>query len=65
MTNFSIFTDAQLAAAEARHAVDFEEAAEKGFLATAEASHVMMIAIRGEIARRAEADALKALVEAA
>ena len=62
MTDFSIFTDAHLDAAEARYDGDFTEAAAEGRLSLATACHNMAAAIRVEIERRANARALRAVV---
>ena len=53
MTNFAIFTDAHLAAAEARYASEFEKCAGMGLLSAAETCHIQLAQVRAEIVRRA------------
>ena len=53
MTNFSLFTDAQLATAQERYRSEFEKAADAGLLNAAEATHTQLVAVTAELERRA------------
>lgn len=55
MTDFSIFTDAQLEAAVSRLQAEFTEYADGGYLASASARREQLEAVRFELARRREA----------
>lgn len=53
--NFTLFTDAQLEAAIARHEADFQKSADEGYLSMATSAHASAEPIRAELAQRANA----------